>query len=118
MRSLWCLTTLLAGCAPPLSQWCVEQNEEGCLEMRVRDESGELRQPLVGCGTTDRWSVSDGFSGEDYHFSHRTGELVAVREWTDTDIEGHWYGRVASCQSPCAYGEHENLVSCEDDPPD
>jgi hypothetical protein len=117
MRPLWCLAALSGGCARPLEQWCEEHADpEACLAMEVRDEEGELRTPLVGCGATDRWTESRGYSGEDYFFSHRTGELVAVRVWTDTDIEGQWYGRIVSCRSACAYEEDDNLAPCEDAP--
>jgi hypothetical protein len=120
MRPIMCLTALLWGCARPLEAWCerlYEVEDAQCPEMQVRDEQGGLRTPLVGCGATDRWTASRGYAGEDYFFSHETGELVAVRIWTDTNFEGEWYGRIVSCQPACAYEEDENLAPCDDDPP-
>jgi hypothetical protein len=103
-------------CVEPLEQWCWSSDAESgprCEPLTADDATLESR-----CGNFDVASSGGGFSGMDWYFSARTGELVAVEHWTDTS-EGvcgssTWFGRRVACEPECMYGDTMGtLPACE-----
>lgn len=107
-----------------LDDWCWhEEAEEG----PVPPESGErCEMPTFEpsdlsyrCGDLDVTARSGGYTGYVLYFKHGTGELVAVKYWTDVDryCDGlsYWHGRrVLDCVPDCTYDEGDTgLPPCE-----
>ena len=100
MRHLPFLLVLNA-CAPPLADYCnhYEAQPENC-DMSTLDErfGDELPDTAHSCGRFVVVLSGPDFSGADFYYRERDGELVAVHYWTDVVGHDTWYGRQITCK--------------------
>lgn len=107
-----------------LDDWCWHQESE---EGPVPPEGGGTCETpsfdpddfAFRCGDLDVSSSGPNFTGRELYFDHNTGELVAVRYWSDVnrycDSLSYWYGRrVLDCEPECTYGDADSgLPACD-----
>lgn len=106
-----------------LDVWCHHEESEGgpvesdetCASVSFEAGEGAYR-----CGDYDVTPSGPDFTGRDLYFDHETGELVAVRYWTDVNTYcggfSYWYGeRVLDCTAECTYDTESDsgLPVCE-----